>query len=335
MSDDTHDASLEVELTDENPNVEPTSHSSSTWKVLGEIEASTGTGVLGHNTATSGTAVGIEGVTESPEGYGLYTADDAKVEGAAELAALAGAVTGDTTVTSLLGDGLTVAGGALALGPTSVQTDTASTFGEGDVSVTHSKTTVTDNAIELGTYTDSVSRPLDTGSVEVYAKYGLEFVPQVDLSSITATISNTSGESTVYIYDENGTQLTSEPSPGAGNSVTLTTSLAAGTKYYVLVDSGGVSYMLGYYDNPSFPYTSAAVHITGGASDDSGSISSHPYANAILGLKVNEPEKSGSATVAFSRPSSVRRWETTLFDTDQDGETVDVYVERSSDGGST
>lgn len=55
---------------------------SSTYKVLGKIDAPTGTGVLGHNTATSGTAHGVEGVTDSPDGYGLLTPDDAKIDGA-------------------------------------------------------------------------------------------------------------------------------------------------------------------------------------------------------------------------------------------------------------
>lgn len=43
-----------------------TTQNSSTYKVLGEIATPDGTGVLGHNTATSGTAYGLEGVTDSP-----------------------------------------------------------------------------------------------------------------------------------------------------------------------------------------------------------------------------------------------------------------------------
>lgn len=44
-----------------------TPHTSSTWKVLGEIDAPTGTGVLGHNTATSGQSFGVKGVTDSAD----------------------------------------------------------------------------------------------------------------------------------------------------------------------------------------------------------------------------------------------------------------------------
>lgn len=41
------------------------SHATSTWKVLGQLDTAGATGVLGHNTATSGTGVGVEGITDS------------------------------------------------------------------------------------------------------------------------------------------------------------------------------------------------------------------------------------------------------------------------------
>lgn len=55
------------------------------FKVIGQIEEEDGAGVVGHNTATEGDAVGVEGATESDEGYGLYTQDDARVEGDLEV----------------------------------------------------------------------------------------------------------------------------------------------------------------------------------------------------------------------------------------------------------
>jgi hypothetical protein len=44
-----------------------TPHGSSVWKVLGEIDDPGAIGVLGHNTATTGTSVGVSGVTDSPD----------------------------------------------------------------------------------------------------------------------------------------------------------------------------------------------------------------------------------------------------------------------------
>lgn len=50
--------------------------------MLGEFVDSTGAGVLGKNTAGSGTPIGVEGaVPNAPGGYGLSTPDDAKIDG--------------------------------------------------------------------------------------------------------------------------------------------------------------------------------------------------------------------------------------------------------------
>ena len=46
---------------------EPASHTSSTWKVLGELDEAGATGLLGHNTAGTGTGIGVEGVTDSSD----------------------------------------------------------------------------------------------------------------------------------------------------------------------------------------------------------------------------------------------------------------------------
>jgi len=51
------------------------------YKILGQLKDKDGAGVVGHNTAESGDAIGVEGATESDEGYGLYTEDDARVGG--------------------------------------------------------------------------------------------------------------------------------------------------------------------------------------------------------------------------------------------------------------
>jgi hypothetical protein len=75
-------------------------HASSTYKVLGELAAHDGTGVLGHNTAASGTAVGVQGVTDSASGYGLYTPDDARVGGelVVDLSLVGSAIVGSNNI---------------------------------------------------------------------------------------------------------------------------------------------------------------------------------------------------------------------------------------------
>jgi hypothetical protein len=68
----TDDASTDASSTDDQAtnlagSMEPATHASATWKVLGQLDDPTGVGVLGHNTATSGTGYGVEGVTDSPD----------------------------------------------------------------------------------------------------------------------------------------------------------------------------------------------------------------------------------------------------------------------------
>jgi hypothetical protein len=49
------------------------------YKILGRLDEKHGSGVIGYNTASTGDAKGVEGKTESSNGYGLYTDDDAYV----------------------------------------------------------------------------------------------------------------------------------------------------------------------------------------------------------------------------------------------------------------
>jgi hypothetical protein len=78
-----------------------TTVASTTYKVLGEFAAATGAGVLGKNTAGSGTPIGVEGaVPNSASGYGLSTPDDARVLGAVDTDGTAFTVLAGTTATS-------------------------------------------------------------------------------------------------------------------------------------------------------------------------------------------------------------------------------------------
>ncbi len=55
---------------------------STAYKIRGEDDLSDGAGVLGKNTASSGTPIGVEGVVpNNNSGYGLATPDDARIDG--------------------------------------------------------------------------------------------------------------------------------------------------------------------------------------------------------------------------------------------------------------
>ena len=61
---------------------EPVADGGQSAKVVGELDDDEGgIGVLGKNTAGSGTTYGVTGEVDSPDGYGLYTPDDARVDG--------------------------------------------------------------------------------------------------------------------------------------------------------------------------------------------------------------------------------------------------------------
>lgn len=80
----------------------------SPYKVLGDLWDPNGIGVLGRNTATSGATKGVEGRVASSDGYGLYTPDDAGIEGMPDTAETDFVVEDGTTTT---GDALNVVQG--------------------------------------------------------------------------------------------------------------------------------------------------------------------------------------------------------------------------------
>jgi len=79
-----NDTNSEQPVDSSNDAAEPLAVSSD-YKVLGQLNDSTGIGILGQNDAGSGTPIGVKGVVpNSSSGFGLETPDDAKVGGALE-----------------------------------------------------------------------------------------------------------------------------------------------------------------------------------------------------------------------------------------------------------
>jgi hypothetical protein len=218
-------------------------------------------------------------------------------------------------------------------------TDVTRTFTEPDVSVTTSgSATVSDGAVTLRTATTTVSRPVDENNTYATKKFGLKFTPKINLSKITMTVSaKTSGESTVYVTDtidsgkSPGAILASEESPGAGNSVTLDVNLTADNDYFALVDNDGKGYDIGRNRSVNYPYGSDILEIKKGFSSGEYIVGFNAY-----GIKsLTAPAAKGEATIEWNEPQSVSRWERAAFDAERDGSELDVYVQTSSDGGTT
>lgn len=86
LDSDAGDQSGRADEAGETPTVLPSG--GQTYKIIGETNADGGIGVLGHNTADSGTTYGVWGEVDSISGYGLYTPDDAKAQGDVEAGGL-------------------------------------------------------------------------------------------------------------------------------------------------------------------------------------------------------------------------------------------------------
>lgn len=85
-------------------------------KVIGR--RSDGIGVHGETTAGSGTPIALKGEVAAADGFGVFTPDDARVDGVTKLETLGGGLTGGTEISTLAGEHLSVENGALtAFGP--------------------------------------------------------------------------------------------------------------------------------------------------------------------------------------------------------------------------
>lgn len=209
-------------------------------------------------------------------------------------------------------------------------TDEASSFTEGDVTVTHSDTELNNGSIQLrsaheGT-TASVGSGNDTQSVS--DKRGVEITPNVDISGVKgATLSNSSGLTTGYLTDTSGTVLGSA-SISSGTFL-IEHELSAGTSYYLVADAGGSSYTEGQVDPASFPYNSSDVDIVGGIYN--GTTEHTAYASNIKSVTSWKTYLSGSATIEWPAPTDIEGWDLATYQRTLDGETATIDVLDGSD----
>jgi hypothetical protein len=230
----------------------------------------------------------------------------------------------DNTVTSLSG-------------PVRV-TEEASTFTEGDVTVTHNGTVVSNESLELGQTIGegaTASRPVDNDSYTAPQKKGLLINPNVDLEGVKGTISSlASGFSTAYLIEHStGSQLDSTDisSLSAGDVFELSASLSANVEYRVDIDNNGSDYTIGRYDSPSYPYTSSDVDITAATSAGTTNDTNANNIADITAVKQIDVT-SGNALVEWDSgsPSDIDSWDLATFQETLDGETVTVDVEDST-----
>ncbi|WDY79070.1 hypothetical protein ORF23 [Halorubrum tailed virus] len=217
------------------------------------------------------------------------------------------------------------------------KTARAETFEEPDLTLTHTDTEVASESVQIkaGTITGSTADPSDPNNYDSStAPTGLVIKPNRTLSGVVTQVNaNVSGVTTLsLVSDSDGSLIASKSISGSGRySITADTPLEPGARYRVLVDADGATYTSSraYYNTASA--TSSDVDVVDGFLD--GSVTSRTiclnYVTALYGVS------SGTAYIERPYPPGVHSWDAATFQATPDGETVEVYVEESTDGGTT
>jgi hypothetical protein len=346
---------------------------SSNYKVLGEFDAADGAGVLGKNTANSGTPIGVEGsVPNATGGYGLSTPHDANVGGTLELTALNGGVTGNSLVTSLPGSGLTISSGSLAVELTQVGSGTGvlgsatdsglehrSLSGTDGLTVSESSGTINLGQASITTDTASTFEESDVTIANTYQTHivngAISLANAVQFGSSGTSFNRTAKQgiridatsdisaltlTTHYnnnnvstVYLEDSSKNTIATKPSPGPGRTVTFDQSL---------SGGSTYYVAVdNDGSNYDYGNYSVPNMYPVSTDLFEISEgyngYRSANGFTRVEAQgtDPPVGGSMEIEFADVTPVSRWESVAFQHDADGATVEVDVQTSDDGGST
>jgi hypothetical protein len=225
----------------------------------------------------------------------------------------------------------------------STKLDSAETFAESDVSASLSGTAVESGSIKLAKVTGTTAtRDPDNSSNGDSKDRGLKINPNTGLEGVRVTVSSNTGEFSVAVLtDSSENILASTTGPhSAGDTIDLEASLSAGTTYHVVAYDDGNSFTYGYDNGPAYPYGSTDVDIMDGVfaahPDDGQSVSTTAAAPCFSDVTAIESLRtSGSATVEWPQPADLYAWDTAVFQSTPDGETVDVYIEEDQSSGWT
>jgi hypothetical protein len=113
----------------------------------------------------------------------------------------------------------------------------------------------------------SVDRPDDNAAPATSGKFGLLVNFDVEIESLSVEVSsNTSGATTAYVRESDGSRISSEPISG-GIAEFDNLGLQPSTDYQIKIDAGGEQYTLGEYDSASYPYSGEIGDIVAGLQD--------------------------------------------------------------------
>ena len=214
----------------------------------------------------------------------------------------------------------------------------AETFEEPDLTLTHTDTKVASESVQIEseTITGSTADPADPndGVQGTAAPTGLLIEPNRTLSGVETQVHvNVSGVTTLsLVSDSDESLIASKSISGSGTySITADTPLEPGARYRVLVDADGATYTDARGAENTASASSSDVDIVSGWNDDnvSSRVTCLNYVTALYEFT------SGTAYIERPYPPGVHSWDAATFQATPDGETVEVFVEGSTDGGTT
>lgn len=210
--------------------------------------------------------------------------------------------------------------------------DRAETFAESDVSVVRNGTRVADGSIELDLVSSTQSVVSGGASGSQTEPSGVVINPNQYVTEINGTAAPECDANRAFIKRRSDGEILDTASVISSFSLT-NIGLSPGTDYVVALDGDGGSYTE-QYDNDfsAYPYQNSTFDIATGwfrGGPDGG------RAGNIGEITVSGPEQSGNAVVEWPQPADVYRWDAATFQTPSDADGVDVFIEESTDGGST
>ena len=205
-----------------------------------------------------------------------------------------------------------------------------------DLTLTHTDTEVASESVQIvGTF-GSTADPTDPDRYtnNVTSPTGLVINPNRTLSGVETQVNaNVSGVTTLrLVSDSDGSLIASKSISGSGTySITADTPLEPGARYRVLVDADGATYTDAFGAENTASASSSDVDIVSGWNDDN--VSSRVLCLNYVTALYRPP--SGTAYIERPYPPGVHSWDAATFQATPDGETVEVFVEESTDGGTT
>lgn len=207
--------------------------------------------------------------------------------------------------------------------------DKAETFVESDVSLSLPNLEVAAESIQFVTSdTLDVTNNIAEGGFD--DRRGVRIDPSADLDEVTfVTGPVTEFHTMAYITRRSDSTVvaTQATNGNPGETVTLTgLSLSKSETYDVMLDAEGASWDRDVYQPASLP-------IEGSTGDVIDGTKGNGNVYGIDSITLSATPTSASATIEWPYPADVFGWDTATFQLKRDGESVDVFLEESTDGG--